>query len=66
MKKIVFGLLALTLILPTTAEATKSVPYKNQRAGQYCKTIDIKKTVSLPDGTVLTCKKDGARARWKK
>jgi hypothetical protein len=66
MKKLALALLTMMLINPVTAEAAKTVPYKNQRAGQFCKTVDIKKKVSLPDGTVLTCKKEGSRARWRK
>jgi len=65
MKKLALALLTMMLINPITAEAAKTVPYKNQRAGQFCKTVDIKKKVLLPDGTVLTCKKEGSRARWK-
>jgi len=65
MKKILIATLALSLLMPFSASAAKTVPYKNQKAGQFCKTVDIKKKVSLPDGTVLTCKKDGPRARWK-
>jgi len=65
MKKLVIGALALALLSPIPAQAAKTVPYKNQKAGQFCKSVDIKKKVSLPDGTVLTCKKDGSRARWK-
>jgi len=65
MKKILIATLALSLLMPFSASAAKTVPYKNQKAGQFCKTVDIKKQVSLPDGTVLTCKKDGQRARWK-
>jgi hypothetical protein len=65
MKKLVGMVLALTLLSPIPAQSAKTVPYKNQKAGQFCKTVDIKKKVSLPNGTVLTCKKDGSRARWK-
>jgi len=58
--------LALSLSGVSAAEASKKVPYKNQRAGQFCKTVDIGKRVSIPDGTSLKCKKDGTRARWSK
>jgi hypothetical protein len=58
--------LALTISSAAIADASKSVPYKNQKAGQFCKTVDIGKRVSIPDGTSLKCKKDGARARWSK
>jgi len=65
MRKLLAGILILAITSPLPAQAAKTVPYKNQRAGQFCKTVDIKKKVILPDGTVLTCKKDGLRARWK-
>jgi hypothetical protein len=65
MKKLAIGLLTLALLNPISAEAAKTVPYKNQKAGQFCKTIDIKKTVKLPNGTKLKCVKEGSRARWK-
>ena len=65
MKRVALALLTLMLINPVAAEASKTVPYKNQKNGQFCKTVDIKKTVTLPDGTKLICKKEGTRARWK-
>jgi hypothetical protein len=67
-KKLMVVLLSLTLITSAApfAAASKSVPYKSQKAGQFCKTVDIGKKVSLPDGSALKCKKDGARARWSK
>ena len=64
MKKVVLALLTLMLINPVSAEASKTVPYKNQKNGQFCKSVDVKKTVTLPDGTKLICKKEGTRARW--
>jgi hypothetical protein len=65
MKKILTGALALSLLIPIQANAAKTVPYKNQRAGQFCKSVDIGKRVKLPDGMKLKCTKDGTRARWK-
>lgn len=66
MKKLFIALLSITLTFSSVslAEASKRVPYKNQKAGQFCKTADIGKRVSIPDGTSLKCKKDGTRARW--
>lgn len=64
-RKLAVASLALIFLNPVTAEAAKTVPYKNQKNGQFCKTVDIKKTVTLPDGTKLICKKDGTRARWR-
>ena len=42
-----------------------TVPYKNQKAGQFCKTVDTGKTVKLPTGVKLKCVKNGDRSRWK-
>lgn len=66
MKKLIGALLAVALTFSSisVAEASKRVPYKNQKAGQFCKTVDIGKRVVIPDGTNLRCKKDGSRARW--
>lgn len=64
MRKVALALLTLILINPVSAEASKSVPYKNQKNGQFCKTVDVKKIVTLPDGNTLICKKEGSRARW--
>lgn len=65
MRKLFVGVLALSLLGAFPAGAAKTIPYKNQKAGQFCKAVDIKKQVVLPDGKVLTCTKDGARSRWK-
>jgi hypothetical protein len=65
MKRVALAILTLMLINPVAVEASKTVPYKNQKNGQFCKTVDVKKTVTLPDGTQLICKKEGTRARWK-
>ena len=46
-------------------EPIKTVPYKNQRVGQFCKVAELKKRVKLPDGSLLVCTEDGSRARWK-
>jgi hypothetical protein len=68
MRKTVSGLaISLVLAFPlTNASASSTVPYKNQRAGQFCKSVDVGKSVKLPDGKKLKCTMDGARARWKK
>ena len=65
MRRVAVALMTLILINPISAEASKSVPYKNQKNGQFCKTVDVKKIVALPDGTTLICKKEGTRARWR-
>jgi hypothetical protein len=65
MKKLLVGAIALSLLTPIPANAAKTVPYKNQKAGQFCKNADVGKSVKLPDGMKLKCTKDGSRARWK-
>jgi hypothetical protein len=65
MHKILIGLVISLLLSPAPAHASTSVPYKNQKAGQFCKVADKNKTVTRPDGSKLICKKDGNRARWK-
>lgn len=50
---------------PPAIAAGGTVPYKNQKAGQFCKAIDTGKTVKLPTGVKLKCVKNGDRSRWK-
>jgi hypothetical protein len=64
-RKILISLVISLLLTPAPAQASQSVPYKKQKAGQFCKVADTNKTVKLPDGAKLICKKDGSRARWK-
>ena len=64
MRRLLFAFLGLTLLIPTSAEAHKTVLYKNQKAGQFCNAAEIKHSVFSPDGTKLTCKKDGKKSRW--
>jgi hypothetical protein len=65
MRKLALVVLCLAILSSGPAEAAKTVPFKNQRSGQFCKTIDINKTVTLLDGSKLVCLKEGSRARWK-
>jgi hypothetical protein len=65
MKKLLVGAIALSLLGPIPSYAAKTVPYKNQKAGQFCKNADVGKLVKLPDGMKLKCTKNGSRARWK-
>jgi hypothetical protein len=64
MRRLLFAFLSFTLLIPTSVEAHKTVLYKNQKAGQFCKTVDIGRYVILPDETRLICEKDGTKARW--
>lgn len=63
--RVIALLLVVVFSAPSTAHAGSTVPYKNQKAGQFCKTADLKKTVKLPDGRILKCLMNGSRARWK-
>jgi hypothetical protein len=65
MRKLGLLVLVFWLLNPAPVQAAKNVPYKNQKNGQFCKTIDINNSVTLPDKSKLVCTKDGARARWK-
>jgi hypothetical protein len=56
MKKTIASLLIAGLSLTLSpANASTTVKYKNQKAGQFCKSVDLGKTVSTPSGT-LVCK----------
>ncbi len=66
MRRLIVGTLIFAVATTLPVHAAQTVPYKNQKAGQFCKALDLRKTVTLPDGTILTCKKDGTRSRWKK
>jgi hypothetical protein len=57
-------LLVTSLAVSSAHSASKTVPYKNQKVGQFCKTSEVNKTVSMPDGSRLICLEEGARARW--
>ena len=64
MKKTIASLLVVGLSLTMSpANATSKVKYKSQKAGQFCKSVDLGKTVLTPSGT-LVCKMNGNRARW--
>lgn len=57
-RKLLSGALTGLLLLPTLSDVAygaSAVKYRNQRAGQFCKNLDIGKSVSLPDGSKLKC-----------
>lgn len=60
-----FFFVALMLASPA-AEASNNVPYKNQKAGQFCKNLDIGKFVVTPSYGKLKCVKaqSAQRAKW--
>ena len=62
---VVLAVLASVSVQQNAAFGASTVPYKNQKAGQFCKAADVNKTVKLPTGLKLKCLMDGSRARWK-
>lgn len=44
----------------------REIAYKNQKAGKACKSSEINKSVRLPNGSRLICKKEGIGSTWKK
>ena len=66
MKKLISAVLILTIIGVAPANA-KKIKYVKQKAGQFCKVVDVKNFVILPDGSKIVCTKelDANRARWK-
>ena len=60
-----FFFVALMLASPT-AEASNNVPYKNQKAGQFCKNLDIGNFVVNPGSGKLKCAKakSAQHAKW--
>ena len=66
MKKWISALFVVLLFAGPAAEASNNVTYKNQKAGQFCKTLDIGKFVVTPNSGKLKCvKAKGAqRAKW--
>jgi hypothetical protein len=58
-------LIIATLIVSVSASEASSSEYKNQKAGQFCKNIDLKKVVKISSGNTLVCAKDPkGKARW--
>ena len=51
----------------TESKSSKTVVFKNQKAGQFCKNLDVNKTVKTPSG-ILKCSPlqtaNGERAKW--
>ncbi len=66
MKKLALLLTLVVLAASPTASASTSVKYVNQKAGQFCKKIDIGKFVLTPSTGKLKCltASGASRARW--
>ncbi|MDP1712531.1 MAG: hypothetical protein Q8K86_08750 [Candidatus Nanopelagicaceae bacterium] len=66
MKKLSFLLALAFLVANPSADASTMVKYVNQKAGQFCKKVDIGKFVLAPSTGKLKClmAKGASRARW--
>lgn len=65
MKKLSLFLAAALLVASPSASAAGTVKYVKQKAGQFCKTLDIGKYVVTPSGKLkCTVTKGTTRARW--
>lgn len=64
-KSFLILVVALNVAAPPV-EASSTVQYKNQKAGQFCKNLDIGKYVETPSSGRLKCvtKPGSARAKW--
>ena len=63
-KRLITAIAMFSIMGMSNVQAANSVPYKNQKAGQFCKSVDVGKNVKLPDGSKLKCLRNGERARW--
>ena len=65
MKKLSLFLAVALLVASPSANAAGTVKYGKQKAGQFCKTLDIGKYVATPSGKLkCTMAKGTTRARW--
>lgn len=66
MKRMSVFLAIVILAAGPTANASTAVKYVNQKAGQFCKKIDIGKFVLTPGAGKLKCSmaKGSGSARW--
>ncbi len=73
MRKLTICVLSLALLLPAPAYSYtfyKTEKYNDQKLGQVCAkksgvNLIRNRQVTLPDTTVLVCKNDGEKYRWK-
>lgn len=64
MKRLLIFTISALLISPMPAQANKPISYQDQKAGQYCKKVQVGKFVRTTDSELLECKKDGSQSRW--
>lgn len=66
MKRKIFLIVLLGFTLVTTpALASKSIKYSNQKAGQFCKNLEVGGIVKLTSGQNLICARPSANAKPK-
>ena len=66
MAKLSWILVVALMVAAPSAEALGTVQYKNQKAGQFCKNMDIGKYVVTPGSGKLKCviRSGASRAKW--
>ena len=57
--------IGLMFVIPSS-QASATVQYKNQKPGQFCKSVDVGKYVTVPGSGKLKCvlKSGATRAKW--
>ena len=67
-KPLIFALLILLAVPSSPSSAGNLVKYKGQKAGQYCKNLEVGAKVNLPTGQKLICARSSASAKpkWSK
>lgn len=65
MRKLSLFMAIALLVATPAANAAGTVKYSKQKAGQFCKTLDIGKYVATPSGKLkCTVAKGAMRAKW--
>ena len=67
-KPLILALLILLAVPSSPSSAGNLVKYKGQKAGQYCKNLEVGAKVNLPTGQKLICARSSASAKpkWSK
>ena len=67
-KPLILALLILLAVPSSPSSAGNLVKYKGQKAGQYCKNLEVGAKVNLPNGQKLICARSSASAKpkWSK
>ena len=64
LKRLLILTLSIFLLSPIPAHANKPISYQDQKAGQFCKKVQVGKFVRTADSELLECTKDGSQSRW--